>query len=61
MKTQISNKTAGILGAFLLTFGISYFDFDNVMNEANIKPALMMFLGVVTVGYFFFFKRNSQD
>ena len=61
MKPQNSTKLIGMLGVLLLTFGITYFDFSSLTNEQNVKPAFMMFFGLVAVVFFVMAKRNEKN
>jgi hypothetical protein len=59
MNPQNSIKLVGLLGALLMTFGITYFDFETFTNPTNIKPGLMMGLGIIAIAYFVLIKRNA--
>lgn len=60
MKSTKKDRTIGILGVLFMTFGITYFNFEHVVHEENIKPAIMIGLGIITIGYFFLSKRNDD-
>lgn len=59
MKPQNSTKLVGLLGVLLTTFGITYFDFTTVMSETNLKPALMMGLGIVAIIFYVLAKKDA--
>lgn len=53
-----SNKTIGFLAVILLTFGITYLNFENLSSSENVKPYLMLAIGIATLVYWF--KTRSQ-
>jgi len=61
MKPQNSTILIGMLGVLLLTFGITYFNFDSLATEQNLKPALMMIFGIIAVAFFVLAKRNESN
>lgn len=59
MNPQNSTKLVGLLGVLLMTFGITYFDFETFTNPTNLKPGLMIGLGIIAIIYYVLSKRNA--
>ena len=59
MNPQNSTKLVGLLGVLLMTFGITYFDFEMFTNPTNLKPGLMMGFGIIAIIYYVLSKRNA--
>lgn len=50
-KSEKNNRLIGLMGGIFMTFGITYFDFDNLLIYDNIKPLIMMIIGLITIIY----------
>jgi|GEM_PF-1220444 len=54
-------KTIGLLAVLLLTFGITYLDFEDLSFQNNIRPYLEIGLGIISVAYLFTIKRKYKN
>ena len=52
-------KIAALMGTLFMVFGITYFNFDNYMDEDNLRPFIMMLLGLIAIAYLFYLRRKQ--
>ena len=58
---QKNTKLIGILGVLFMTFGITYFDFEEIQRQENLKPLIMILIGLTAVIYFLYLKKGSKS
>jgi hypothetical protein len=46
-----SGKAIGFLAIVFLTFGITYLNFDDLSFSENIRPYIMLLVGIITLVY----------
>lgn len=50
-----------VMSILFFTFGITYLDFDELGSAGNIRPYIMLALGIVTILYSFATRSKSED
>jgi hypothetical protein len=59
MKEDKNSKIVALMGTLFMVFGITYFNFDTIKDEDNLRPFIMMLLGLIAIVYFFYLRRNQ--
>ncbi|HEY9115770.1 MAG TPA: hypothetical protein VIN10_13810 [Bacteroidales bacterium] len=54
-------STISLLAVLFMTFGITFLDFDNLSIENNVRPYLMLVLGLVSILYFLYVRKKYKD
>jgi uncharacterized membrane protein len=59
MKTS-SERILGFIAVIFLVFGITYLNFDDLSHADNIRPYIMLVLGIVLLGYWFKIRSRQK-
>jgi uncharacterized membrane protein len=59
MKTT-SERILGFIAVIFLVFGITYLNFDDLSHADNIRPYIMLVLGIVLLGYWFKIRSRQK-
>lgn len=59
MKSK-SEKTLGFVAVILFTFGITYLDFDSLNFSENIRPYILIVLGIITLVYWLIIRSRTK-
>ncbi len=54
------NQIIGFLAVLFFTFGITYLDFNNLNFADNIRPYIMLLLGVATIAYWLKLRAKAE-
>ena len=60
MKEDKNSKIVALLGTLFMVFGITYFNFDTITDEDNLRPFIMMLFGLVAIAYLFYLRRKQK-
>jgi hypothetical protein len=61
---SIENKlisSIALLALLLMTFGITYLDFEDLSLKNNIRPYLEILVGLIAGVYLFYVKRKNKS
>jgi hypothetical protein len=58
---QKLTNTISLLAILFMAFSITFLDFDNLCIENNIRPYLMLVLGLGSILYFFYIRRKYKN
>jgi hypothetical protein len=59
----MKSKTYKVIGTFAIlffTFGITYLDFDNLSFSNNVRPYIMLMLGILTTAFWLNIRSKSK-
>jgi len=59
IKNDKNLKIATLMGTLFMVFGITYFNFDNFMDADNLRPFIMMLLGLIAIVYLLYMKSKK--
>ena len=59
VKNDKNLKIAALMGTLFMVFGITYFNFDNFMDADNLRPFIMMLLGLIAIVYLLYMKSKK--
>lgn len=59
VKNDKNLKIAALMGTLFMIFGITYFNFDNFMDADNLRPFIMMLLGLIAIVYLLYMKSKK--
>ncbi len=59
MKSK-SEKTLGFIAVIFFTFGITYLDFENLSSSENVRPYIMLGLGIIILIYWLRLRKTTK-
>jgi len=59
IKNDKNSKIAALMGTLFMVFGITYFNFDDFMDKDNLRPFIMMVLGLIAIAYLLYNRRTQ--